>query len=228
MLSDIKEVQKAGARGVLVGVLTNDNEIDVSAMKNIVAVAKRVNLSVTFHRAIDFTKSPVESVDKCLEVGVDRIFSLGSRTNEVNVNMIQQMMRRLINKRDAIGAWRKTADKVALVAGWQLGDSKSPTNSSLGSHTRSSSGASVASVGGHSRTASGSSSSATDATFRAQKGMPLGDFVNETKVHEICLFGSSLFLDKNKSDGKRGVSAAVTSAKGGRKTQSIFSRAKAR
>ena len=88
MLSDIKEVQKAGARGVLVGMLTNDNEIDVSAMKNIVAVAKRINLSVTFHRAIDFTKSPVESVDKCLEVGVDRIFSLGSRTNEVNVNMI--------------------------------------------------------------------------------------------------------------------------------------------
>ena len=51
MLADIQKAKEAGSQGVVVGVLTEKNEIDVSKMQRLLEACK--GLEVVFHMAFD-------------------------------------------------------------------------------------------------------------------------------------------------------------------------------
>ena len=55
---DIRAARQAGADGVVFGCLTPEGELDKPAMQRLMEASK--GLSVTFHRAFDYVKSPRE------------------------------------------------------------------------------------------------------------------------------------------------------------------------
>ena len=77
MLRDINAAAGAGAKGVVVGTLTPDGELDTAAMKELVDAAHGLGLEVTLHRAVDMCRDPVAAVAASTALGVDRVLSSG-------------------------------------------------------------------------------------------------------------------------------------------------------
>ena len=78
MKKDIDAAKQAGAAGVVFGLLTPDNKIDI---KNTRILAEYANpLPVTFHKAIDELENPVEGVNYLLKIdGIKRILTSGGK-----------------------------------------------------------------------------------------------------------------------------------------------------
>lgn len=77
ILSDLCDLKSAGADGFVVGALTDDYEVDVEFCKNVVNQA--APLTVTFHRAFDFTslQSMDKNMEKLIEIGFKRVLTSG-------------------------------------------------------------------------------------------------------------------------------------------------------
>ncbi|MBT6766056.1 MAG: copper homeostasis protein CutC, partial [Prolixibacteraceae bacterium] len=66
MKSEIDQAKKAGATGVVFGLLTSENTIDIENPRILAEYSKP--LPVTFHKAIDELESPVEGVSELLQI----------------------------------------------------------------------------------------------------------------------------------------------------------------
>jgi copper homeostasis protein len=78
MKSEIDLAKKAGAFGVVFGLLTSDNKIDVKNTRVLAEYAQP--LPVTFHKAIDEMENPVEGVTVLKEIsGIKRILTSGGK-----------------------------------------------------------------------------------------------------------------------------------------------------
>ncbi|MBC9796871.1 copper homeostasis protein CutC [Sinomicrobium weinanense] len=77
MKRDIVFCREAGCSGIVSGVLTADNELDVERTKELKELAGP--LIFTFHRAIDWVSDPLEIADKLKEIGVNRILTSGQK-----------------------------------------------------------------------------------------------------------------------------------------------------
>lgn len=88
MLEDIPIMAKYGASGIVLGVLTVDGEIDVVNTTRLIRCTRQCGMSVTFHRAIDVTKNLLQSLDVCVEMGVDRILTSGGASSIVEGQQI--------------------------------------------------------------------------------------------------------------------------------------------
>ena len=75
MERDIKVARSLYADGIVVGALTTDGEIDVTAMRGILDTARP--MQVTFHRAFDYTRDQDAALDVLLELEVDRVLTSG-------------------------------------------------------------------------------------------------------------------------------------------------------
>lgn len=76
MKKDIEFCKKSGVAGVVLGILNQQNEIDVERTKALVDLAQP--MLVTFHKAIDETPDPVRSAQTLMEIpGIQRILSSG-------------------------------------------------------------------------------------------------------------------------------------------------------
>ncbi len=73
MLWDIAEARRAGADGVVIGVLDSRGEVDREWTARLVEGAKP--LPVTFHRAVDRTSDVARSVELLAGLGVDRVLT---------------------------------------------------------------------------------------------------------------------------------------------------------
>lgn len=78
MKTDIDRAKKEGAFGIVLGLLTSENNIDV---ENTRILAEYANpLPVTFHKAIDELKNPVEGVKELLKIeNIKRILTSGGK-----------------------------------------------------------------------------------------------------------------------------------------------------
>ena len=75
MLKDIEYARKAGATGVVFGVLTADGRVDVERTRALVEASK--GMETTFHRAVDMTEDYEAAVETVIEVGCNRILTSG-------------------------------------------------------------------------------------------------------------------------------------------------------
>ncbi|AEV30513.1 uncharacterized protein involved in copper resistance [Sphaerochaeta pleomorpha str. Grapes] len=75
MLKDIDIFKSHGATGIVFGILKADGEIDMERSREVVERAKP--LSITFHRAFDMTKDGSSSLEKLIELGIDRVLTSG-------------------------------------------------------------------------------------------------------------------------------------------------------
>ncbi|GAB3963155.1 copper homeostasis protein CutC [Spirosoma harenae] len=77
MRVDIQMAKTAGAAGVVLGVLQADGTVDEVRTKELVDLASP--LPVTFHRAFDMTRDPLEALEAVIRTGAVRILTSGQR-----------------------------------------------------------------------------------------------------------------------------------------------------
>lgn len=75
MLADIAVARKAGATGVVFGILTPDGKVDVNRTRALVEAAS--GLETTFHRAIDMTEDYNAALDAIIDAGCSRVLTSG-------------------------------------------------------------------------------------------------------------------------------------------------------
>lgn len=75
MLCDIEHARKAGATGVVFGILTADGKVDVERTRTLVEAAG--DMETTFHRAVDMTEDYIAAVEAVIETGCKRILTSG-------------------------------------------------------------------------------------------------------------------------------------------------------
>lgn len=75
MLKDIDHARKAGATGVVFGVLTADGKVDVERTRALVEASK--GMETTFHRAVDMTEDYEAAVEAIIGAGCNRILTSG-------------------------------------------------------------------------------------------------------------------------------------------------------
>jgi copper homeostasis protein len=75
MLCDIETAKVESADGVVFGLLRPDGHIDADRTRRLIAAARP--LAVTFHRAFDMTRDPVEALETLVGLGVERVLTSG-------------------------------------------------------------------------------------------------------------------------------------------------------
>ena len=76
---DIEMFNKAGADGVVIGILTPEGTLDIDRMKEIMDIAK--GMHVTLHRAFDMCQNPLESLEQSKKLGINTILTSGQKNS---------------------------------------------------------------------------------------------------------------------------------------------------
>ncbi len=82
MKLDIKAAKKAGATGVVFGILNENNEIS-NYNKDLLKLSKDLGLEVTFHRAFDFVLDYHIAIQKIIDIGFDRLLTSGLQATAI-------------------------------------------------------------------------------------------------------------------------------------------------
>jgi copper homeostasis protein len=88
MKADIAMAKSAGADGIVLGILKPDGTVDESRVRELVQLVNP--LPVTFHRAFDMTRDPVEALEAVIRTGAVRILTSGQhQTAEVGLETLR-------------------------------------------------------------------------------------------------------------------------------------------
>ena len=77
MKKDIHHCGQAKCDGVVFGILNKDGSIDKKRNKELVEIAKKYDMSVTFHRAFDRCSDLFKSLEDIIDLGCNRILTSG-------------------------------------------------------------------------------------------------------------------------------------------------------
>ena len=81
MKSDIVKFKEMGCKGIVSGVLNEDNSIDIKRTKELVKLSRP--LDFTFHRAFDVVSDPLKEIENLIRLGVDRILTSGQKDKAI-------------------------------------------------------------------------------------------------------------------------------------------------
>lgn len=91
MEQDIAALRRCGVDGVVIGALTPDGDVDVAVCRRLVAAAG--SMHVTFHRAFDVCRSPMQALEDIIALGCDRLLTSGQQaTAEAGVPLLRQLV----------------------------------------------------------------------------------------------------------------------------------------
>jgi copper homeostasis protein len=91
ILNDIQIAKKLGAKGIVVGVLKANFELDISSLEKITAISEGMEL--TFHRAFDESINWKKSIDALIELRFNRILTSGFASNvEIGFENLKKMV----------------------------------------------------------------------------------------------------------------------------------------
>lgn len=77
MKSQIRALKEAGVEGVVIGVLDENGNLDISKMQELLQEAS--GLSVTLHRAFDMCRDPFQALDEAIQLGINTILTSGQK-----------------------------------------------------------------------------------------------------------------------------------------------------
>lgn len=81
MKKDILTAKASGADGVVIGVLTADGRVDTKRCAALIELARPMN--VTFHRAFDMARDPLEALEDIISLGCERILTSGQQRTAI-------------------------------------------------------------------------------------------------------------------------------------------------
>ena len=92
MRADIEAAKAEGADGVVIGLLTEDGDVDAEPTRELLALARP--LSVTFHRAFDMTRDPFAALKTLIALGADRVLTSGQEATVLEgLPLIAELMK---------------------------------------------------------------------------------------------------------------------------------------
>lgn len=91
MLRDIGTARRLGVDGVVLGCLTPEGTVDVQVMRRF--LAETGEMSVTFHRAFDMCRNPLQALQEIEELGCDRILTSGQKATALEgVGLLHELV----------------------------------------------------------------------------------------------------------------------------------------
>jgi len=81
MKQDILFCKEQGCNGIVSGILFNDGSVDLLRTKELIELAKP--FSFTFHRAFDWVENPLNTIEKLVQIGVQRVLTSGQQTSAI-------------------------------------------------------------------------------------------------------------------------------------------------
>ena len=117
MEEDLEAAKKAGADGLVLGLLCPDGTVDRERTAALIQRARP--LPVTFHRAFDMTRDPFEAVETLMALGVDRVLTSGQEATVVEgLELIAELVSRASGRIIVMPGGGITARNIAkIVAG---------------------------------------------------------------------------------------------------------------
>ena len=97
MKSDIAKFKEMGCKGIVSGVLNDDNSIDVERTKELVELSKP--LEFTFHRAFDIVINPLKEIENLIKIGVDRVLTSGQKEKAIDGLVLLKQLNNISNNR---------------------------------------------------------------------------------------------------------------------------------
>lgn len=93
LLADVQLFREAGADGVVIGVLKEDGRIDEERMA--LLMEKAGKLPVTFHRAFDVCRDPLEALEACKRLGIHTILTSGQKSTALDgLELLKELMKK--------------------------------------------------------------------------------------------------------------------------------------
>ncbi len=140
MKIDISAMRKAGAKGVVFGILSDDNTVS-ELNSELVSFSKSLELEVTFHRAFDFVSDYKTAIKVIIDMGFDRLLTSGlkptaqeglaviSYLQEIHGSEIQIMAGSGVNAQNALEIAKTGIQNLHFTA---RKSRNNPTNLSMG------------------------------------------------------------------------------------------------
>jgi copper homeostasis protein len=98
MEAEIEFFKQAGVAGVVFGLLTKDDKIDIENTSRLAKLA--FPLEVTFHKAIDYTDDLLKSFQELNEIeGIPRVLTSGGMDTAWNGREVLKQMQRLPDRK---------------------------------------------------------------------------------------------------------------------------------
>lgn len=92
MHTDISICKQLGCDGVVLGILTEENNVDIERCRQLIEEA--YPMEVTFHRAFDRVQNPMEALETIVDLGCERILTSGQKpTAPEGVQLIAELVR---------------------------------------------------------------------------------------------------------------------------------------
>jgi len=136
MRQDIRDAQELEATGVVFGLLTDDDRVDVERTRMLVELARP--LDVTFHRAFDVCEDLDRALEEVIACGADRLLTSGGRPDAVRGARQIARLRELAGDRIRImaGGGVRSSNVAQLVQRTGIRDVHSSLNGSRDSADR--------------------------------------------------------------------------------------------
>ncbi|NJK95287.1 MAG: copper homeostasis protein CutC [Bacteroidales bacterium] len=93
MQEDIRVCKELGVQGVVFGILTSNNQIDIERTQILTNLAHP--LQVVFHKAFDEATDPFLALEQLVEIGITRILTSGTKVTALEG---QEILRKLIKQ----------------------------------------------------------------------------------------------------------------------------------
>lgn len=97
MKSDIIKFKEMGCKGIVSGVLNNDNSIDIKKTKELVELSRP--LEFTFHRAFDKVNNPLHEIENLIGLGIDRVLTSGQKEKAIDGLVLLKQLNSISNNR---------------------------------------------------------------------------------------------------------------------------------
>ena len=97
MKRDILRFRKMGCKGIVSGVLNNDNSIDIKKTKELVELSRP--LEFTFHRAFDKVNNPLYEIENLIGLGIDRVLTSGQKEKAIDGLVLLKQLNSISNNR---------------------------------------------------------------------------------------------------------------------------------
>ena len=96
MKRDIVKFKEMGCKGIVSGVLNDDNSIDIERTRELVELSKP--LEFTFHRAFDIVSKPLKEIENLIEIGVNRVLTSGQKDSAIKgLKLLEDLQKKVNN-----------------------------------------------------------------------------------------------------------------------------------
>lgn len=90
MLRDIAFCKKLGCAGIVSGILTLENKIDLEKTQRLINASK--GMEFTFHRAFDWVENPLEELQKLKDLNITRLLTSGQKPSAIEgISLLKEL-----------------------------------------------------------------------------------------------------------------------------------------